>query len=135
MDIVYFHGTNADYDAIDQTCLGTRDDCHPNSRMGLWVAKEADLAQRFGDHVLEVAIPEDRIETISIDDLSKMSRLGQRDEDGGIQRHLDYADAAKSRGAAVIFVVEQDGSMPTGVVVDLSAVRIAKYEQTLGIRK
>jgi hypothetical protein len=128
MAFIYFHGTDADYDAVDPTCLGMAKGGPANCRMGLWIARDRDLAEKFGCNVLEVAIPEDLIETMSIDTLSRMHREGMRDEDEGVERHVDYADAARERGSAAIFVQERDGTAPTGVVVDLRAVLIKKVD-------
>jgi hypothetical protein len=126
MDVTYYHGTDADFETVDPEFFGVGDDDVANCRMGLWVAQDRELAQRFGGNLFEVTIPERLIHQMSIATLSRMHREAMHDDDGGVLRHVEYAERARARGAAALSVVEQNGSAPTAIIVNLSAVTITK---------
>lgn len=72
-----FHGTSATFKSfsLDEAA---RPGMSSNGHLGVWLAVEADLAERFGSRCLTVEATFDRIHALPIGMLSRMNRDARR---------------------------------------------------------
>lgn len=121
-----YHGTNRDFDAFDESFLGSRADGHSNGLLGIWVAVDRELAERFGERVLAVEVDDRNSKDMSISDLHGIDNTYWRSTCDLLTCDEFYRKERQKlldRGVEMLRIIEKDGSCHMAIIVDLEAIR------------
>ena len=119
-----FHGTMEDFDAFDLDRCGTRAEGASNGALGVWMANEYWLGERFaGDDgiVMKVCCKPVRSYQMSVSELMKLTTDADSYDDPQAYFH-DLRARMVAEGYGAVEIVEDDGSSAMSILLDLEAI-------------
>lgn len=120
----FFHGTMEDFDAFDLDRCGARADGASNGALGIWMANEYWLGERFaGDEgiVMEVHCNPVKGYQMSVSELMRRTTEAGDQDDPNAYFH-DLRAKMLSNGYGAVEIVEDDGSSAMSILLDLTAI-------------
>ena len=120
--MILYHGSDADFEIFSDKFL-VREGSGPNSALGIWLG-ERWVAGNFGKYTYKVKCSCINLYRMPIGEMIEHHSESEGDPAYFVKMRIDMM----SQGYDGILVLENDGTTPTGVVMDLSKLAIVGRE-------